>query len=163
MSAMALAATFGAVLVSGGVFGFFYAWSFTVMRGLGRTDPVAAIEAMQAVNASIVTGSFALIFFGTPAITAGGGGLAWLAGERAAAAWLGVATVAYMLGCFAVTVAANIPMNDALARLDARAEADPAAAWAAYAGPWTAWNHVRTAACGATLLAATLALWSWRG
>jgi uncharacterized membrane protein len=162
MPALALAATFAAVLVSGGVFGFFYAWSFTVMRGLGRTDPVGAIEAMQAINASIMTGWFALIFFGTPVITAAGAGLAWLAGERPAALWLVAAALAYLVGCFAVTVVVNVPMNDALAGLDARAEADPAAAWAAYAGRWTAWNHVRTAACGVTLLAAALALWSWR-
>jgi uncharacterized membrane protein len=52
-------------------------------------------------------------------------------------------------------------MNDALAELDPQSLGDPAAAWSAYAGPWTAWNHVRTAACGLALLCAATALWRW--
>ena len=51
-------------------------------------------------------------------------------------------------------------MNDALAQVDARAAAD---AGAAYAGPWNAWNHLRTAACGAAFLCSLAALWRWPG
>ena len=163
MTALATLLIFASILVAGAVFGFFYAWSITVMRGLTLTDGASAIAAMQSVNANIMTGPFALIFFGTPAATAAAALCAWLAGGRAAALWLVAATAAYLVGCFAVTVAANVPMNNALAALDARALPDPQAAWRDYAGPWAAWNHVRTVACGATLLATALALWSWRG
>jgi uncharacterized membrane protein len=76
---------------------------------------------------------------------------------------MAAATAIYLVGCFAVTVVVNVPMNEALTAIDARAVPDAGAAWRDYAGPWTAWNHVRTAACGATLLCAALALWRWEG
>ena len=63
---------FLAALLSGCVFGFFYSWSFTVMRGLSATDGASAIAAMQSVNANIMTGWFALtrlmasLLFGVP-------------------------------------------------------------------------------------------------
>jgi uncharacterized membrane protein len=154
---------FVAVLISGGVFGFFYTWSFVVMRGLSLTDAPAAIAAMQSVNANIVTGWFALIFFGTPVATAVAALATYAAGGRGAALWLLAATVIHLVGCFAVTALVNVPMNNALAQVDARSVADPQAAWSGYAGPWTAWNHLRTASCAATLLCAALALWRWPG
>jgi uncharacterized membrane protein len=154
---------FLAALLSGCVFGFFYSWSFTVMRGLSASDGASAIAAMQSVNASIMTGWFALIFFGTPVATAAASLAAYLGGDRAAALWMAAATALYLVGCFAVTVFANVPMNDALARMDAGALADAAAAWRDYAGPWTAWNHVRTAACAGGFLCALAALWRWPG
>ncbi len=150
-----------ALLVSGAVFGFFYAWSFTVMRGLGAAGGTAAITAMQAVNAGIMTPWFTLLFFGAPLASALAGIAAWLAGAGGAAGWLAAATGIYLAGCFAVTILANVPMNDALARLDAAALTDADAAWRRYARPWTAWNHVRTAACGLMLLATAFALLRW--
>lgn len=163
MQIVVIALLFLAVLISGAVFGFFYAWSFTVMRGLGAAGGAVAIPAMQAINASIMTPWFALLFFGTPVATAVAGIAAYLADGRAAAAWLGLATVLYLAGCFAVTIFVNVPMNEALARVDSGALTDAGAAWRDYDGPWTAWNHVRTAACGGTLLCATLALVRWPG
>jgi uncharacterized membrane protein len=163
MSALAPPLLFVAALLAGCVFGFFYAWSFTVIRGLTLADGASAIAVMQSVNANIMTGWFALIFFGTPVAIALAALAAWLGDERAAAAWLAAATVVYMVGCFAVTVVFNVPMNDALARADARAVADAGAAWTGYAGPWNAWNHVRTAACGGAFLCTLLAFWRWQG
>jgi uncharacterized membrane protein len=159
MPALALCLIFASILLAGGVFGFFYAWSVTMMRGLSLAEGVSAIGVMQSVNANIMTGWFALIFFGTPMVTATAALVAWLAGGRSAALWLVAATATYLLGCFAVTVIVNVPMNEALAELDPQRIGDPAAAWSAYSGPWTAWNHVRTAACGLTLLCAAAALW----
>jgi uncharacterized membrane protein len=163
MSALAPPLLFVAALIAGGVFGFFYAWSFTVIRGMSLSDGASAIAVMQSVNANIMTGWFALLFFGTPVATAVAAVAAWLGEGRGAAGWLAAATAIYMAGCFAVTVVFNVPMNDALATLDAGAVADPGAAWAGYAGPWNAWNHVRTAACGLTFLCTLAALWRWPG
>ena len=161
MSAVVPPLLFLAAVLSGCVFGFFYSWSFTVMRGLSATDGASAIAAMQSVNATIMTGWFALIFFGTPVATAAASIAAYVSGGRVAALWLAAATVVYLVGCFAVTIFANVPMNDALARLDARAIADPGTAWSDYAGRWTAWNHVRTAACAGGFLCALVGLWRW--
>ena len=38
---------------SGACFGFFFAWQSSTLRGLDMTDPATAIEAMQAMNASV--------------------------------------------------------------------------------------------------------------
>ena len=159
MPAITIVAVFVAGLLAGGVFGFFYAWSVTMMRGLTAGDPVSAIVSMNAVNATIMTGWFALLFFGAPIASAVAALLAWLAGNVPAAVWMAAAALLYLVGCFAVTIVVNVPMNDALARVDPRAIADAAAAWRDYAGPWTAWNHLRTAACGLAFLATLGGLW----
>ena len=163
MQALATLSVFVAALLAGGVFGFFYTWSVTVMRGLSATDGAAAIASMNAVNGTIMTAWFALLFFGAPIAAAAAAVLAWLGGGRATALCMAAAAVIYLVGCFAVTVIVNVPMNDALAQVDPRTIADPAAAWRDYAGPWTAWNHVRTAACGLAFAAALVGLRRWPG
>ena len=42
-----------ALLHSGAIFGFFYAWICSTMWGLDAADPNVAISAMQAMNASV--------------------------------------------------------------------------------------------------------------
>jgi uncharacterized membrane protein len=51
-----------------------------------------------------------------------------------------------------VTIACNVPRNDALAAVAADS-ADGAAVWSRYVPAWTAWNTVRTVAA---LVAAAL-------
>jgi len=46
----------------------------------------------------------------------------------------------YLLGCFGVTMAFNVPLNDQLAA------APTEALWHSYLRTWTMWNSVRTAA-----------------
>jgi uncharacterized membrane protein len=50
--------------------------------------------------------------------------------------------VLHVLGNVLVTMAFNVPRNDALARVDP-ASAPGAEVWASYLTGWTAWNHVR--------------------
>lgn len=59
-----------------------------------------------------------------------------------------LAGAALALVAFVVTMAFNVPLNS---RLDAKdpaglSSADGLREWQAYSIPWTAWNHVRTAA-----------------
>jgi uncharacterized membrane protein len=63
----------------------------------------------------------------------------------------------YLVGCFLVTMAFNVPRNEAL---DQVAQGDPNAAslWAIYLTSWTAWNHVRTIASLAAAAAFGIAL-----
>jgi uncharacterized membrane protein len=131
--------------------GLFFVFSVVVMPALDRVPATSAIATMQAVNRVIVNPLFLLVFLGT------GLGLAALSvvavvGETfSGPARLAVlaATATYLVGVFAVTGGANVPRNDALDLLDPAA-LHAAADWAAYAGPWTAWNHVRTVASIAT-------------
>ena len=52
-------------------------------------------------------------------------------------------SVAYLVGCFGVTVACNVPLNEQLAATDL---GQAAAFWPRYLELWTRWNHVRTIA-----------------
>ena len=62
-----------------------------------------------------------------------------------------------MVGVLGVTMAANVPRNNRLARLD---PADPGAAaeWDAYRREWTRFNHVRAVAGAAASAALIVAL-----
>ena len=55
-----------ATLWVGVMAGFFYAFSAVVMPGLSTADPAIAMEAMQAINASVRNIAFAVGFFGAP-------------------------------------------------------------------------------------------------
>jgi uncharacterized membrane protein len=57
-----------------------------------------------------------------------------------------------------VTVAFNVPLNDALASVKADAP-DAARLWADYGATWTLWNHVRTFAAVLAMASLTLSIY----
>ena len=63
----------------------------------------------------------------------------------------------YLFGCFGVTMTANVPRNDALAKLG---PGTPEAAmyWPSYVSEWTTWNHIRAVASAAAAISYLLAL-----
>ena len=67
--------------------------------------------------------------------------LAHLKGDRALLVWLVAALVLNLAG-FAVTVAANVPLNNRLASVDLGS--DLAVARAQFETAWVRWNLVRT-------------------
>jgi uncharacterized membrane protein len=160
MATMLTAALALGLLAAGWSAGFFWAWSFTVMPGFAAAAPEAAVAAMRAVNANIAGPGFAFVFFGPAALAALSAALAFAAGAGAAG-WAALAAAAvYAAGVVGVTFAANIPLNNALA---AASPAPGAAAevWRSFAEPWTAWNHLRTAAAALAFLATALAAVLW--
>jgi len=68
-----------------------------------------------------------------------------------------VGSLLYLVGAFGVTMAFNVPRNDALATVDP-ASAAGADLWAGYVRHWTGWNHIRTAASLAAAAWLTIAL-----
>lgn len=139
--------------IGGGLLaGLYFAFSAFIMTSLGRLDRTAGISAMNTINIEIVRSLFMPVFLGT---TVAGVLLAGLAlsrwGEPGALPML-LGGLLQVLGMFAVTVAFNVPLNNALAAVDP-ASAEGAALWARYLEEWTRWNHVRTlAGTGATAL-----------
>jgi uncharacterized membrane protein len=152
MQSLAVAVTFVALLLSGAIAGFFYAYSCSVMWGLDTSDPRAAIDAMQRINIVVRNAAFFPAFFGTPVVALAAAGL-WLSqGRRDVALLLALAAAIYLVGAFLTTLAVNVPMNEALGRTAIPTDAEAAAAiWRDYSAPWTRWNHVRTAASLAAL------------
>jgi uncharacterized membrane protein len=136
--------------------GLFLAFSTAVMPGLRRLAPDAGAAAMQQINRAILNPLFGVVFGGTALVC-----LVLALGApfsgRAGSAWLVGGALLYLAGSIVVTMAVNVPMNN---RLDA---ADPAAAaelWPGYLTRWTAWNHIRAAACTAATAALAIGLWS---
>lgn len=145
--------TLVSALGSGLIAGVFFAFSSFVMGALARLPADQGIAAMQSINRVVINPVFMLVFLGT-AVGCAAIGVASIAGAPLPGArCLLAGCAAYLLGTLLVTMAFNVPRNNALAALDP-AGADSAAFWRNYVSGWTAWNHVRmvAAAAAATLL-----------
>lgn len=150
---LALAAALGSGLVAG----VFYAFSTFVMRALARLAPAQGIAAMQSINVVVLNPWFLGAFLGTAALCVVALASALYRWGGDGTAWLLAGGVLYLAGSFAVTIRGNVPMNEALARVQP-GEATGAEFWRRYVAAWTRWNHVRTAASLLASLSFILAL-----
>ena len=149
--------TFAAAIGSGVVGGIFYAFSSFVMAALGSLPSAQGAGAMKVINVTVINPVFMLAFMGTAilCLMLAGASLTWWG--RPGGMLILAASLLYLLGCFGVTMAFNVPLNNQLA---AAAPAQEAALWSRYLDVWTAWNHVRTLASilSAILFTAALSL-----
>ncbi len=153
MPALLTAMSIASILFSGAIFGFFYAWVCSTMWGLDAADPRIAIAAMQAMNASVRNIVFAPAFFLTPAVAALTGVVAVSRRRRQAAGWFFAAAAIYLLLGLILTMAVNVPMNEALAREAVPDDIEAARrVWDAYSQPWQVWNTIRAVASGVSLV-----------
>lgn len=145
-------ATVGSALSAG----VFFAFSTFVMQALAEQPIASGIATMQSINITVFNPWFMVAFLGpavaclllllsTPWTWNQPGAIYWLAGS-----------LLYLVGSIGVTVAGNIPLNDALA-IVLPSSAEGTTLWAKYLTDWTFWNHVRTIA---SLLAAALLTFS---
>jgi uncharacterized membrane protein len=134
-----------AALGSGLVAGVFYAFSTFVMRALARLAPAQGIAAMKSINAVVINPWFLGVFIGTAALSLAAVASAISRWGSPGAAWLLAGGILYFAGSFVVTMRGNVPMNEALALVDAESAAG-VEYWQRYVAGWTRWNHVRTAA-----------------
>ncbi|MET7363072.1 anthrone oxygenase family protein [Streptomyces sp. NPDC005562] len=130
--------------------GVFVAFSTFVMKGLAALPPAQGIAAMNRINVAAVTPAFMAVFLGATGLCAVLAVVTFVLWPDEGTVELLLGSALYLFGAFGVTVVANIPRNDALAKVDAQS-AEGAAYWRSYVREWTAWNHVR----GAAALAAT--------
>ena len=138
---------------AGALFGFFYAWVCSTMWGLDAADPRVAIAAMQAMNASVRNLVFAPVFFGTPIILALTALVLWRSELGAAAIWFALAAAVVGVLAVGLTMAVNVPMNEALAEVSVPDDIDAAREiWMDYSPRWQFWNQMRTLATGVAVL-----------
>lgn len=71
--------------------GLFYAYSCSVVLGLGKLSDTEYLKAMQSINREILNPVFILLL---------------------------LATLAYLIGVFGVTIVGNVPLNDQLDKFD---------------------------------------------
>ncbi|MFK8034761.1 MAG: DUF1772 domain-containing protein [Hyphomicrobiales bacterium] len=147
MSPIIFALTQFSILAYALLGGVFLAFSDFIMRSLAHTSGVGGVEAMQVINREVFRWIFMILFLGMAAVSvfividriiniAGGPSMLILLGA-----------LVYLLGCFAVTVFFNVPMNEALARMDLTSKATKDYWTGVYLPRWTMWNTVRTIAC----------------
>lgn len=144
----------GTALACALVGGVLYAFSAFVMRGLADLPPLAGLAAMQSINRAALHPAVLSPLLLTAAACVGVG----VAGVRTGEPWAVVGAALYVVGTVLVTGVANVPRNEALARVDASAP-DAADRWRVYLRGWVVWNHVRTTAslaAGAALAAAVV-------
>jgi uncharacterized membrane protein len=152
---------FLSLMLSGAIFGFFYAWVCSTMWGLDAADPAVALQAMQAMNASVRNAVFAPAFFGTPVVLLITAGLAYAHASRTAALAFAAAGLIYLLGGMILTMAVNVPMNEALAAISVpKTTAEAQRIWQEYSRPWQFWNTVRACFSGVTLALTGFALFA---
>lgn len=141
------------LLLTAAIFGFFYAWVCSTMWGLDAADPAVAIHAMQAMNASVRNAVFFPAFFLTPVVLAATAVLLLRIGRQSAAIWFALAAGVYAVGGFGVTIAVNVPLNEALAQVVVQDSAEATGdIWRSYSERWQLWNQVRALASGVAVL-----------
>lgn len=133
-----------AALGCGLVGGIFFAFSTFIMKALKRLLPYQGIESMQAINIAVINIWFIAAFFGTALVclvlvissllNSGDGSLFLISGG-----------IIYLIGTILITIAANVPKNNKLEKVDSKS-VEGSALWTDYLKTWTFWNHVRTIA-----------------
>jgi uncharacterized membrane protein len=126
--------------------GLYFAFSTFIMRALGELGQAAGAAAMNAINSTILRSLFMPFFFGTTLTSLALAVAALFRWSEAGAGAMLAGGIVYVLGMFGVTMAFNVPLNNALAAVDTAAP-EAAQVWARYLRDWTFWNHVRTIAC----------------
>jgi uncharacterized membrane protein len=136
-----------AVLAYAVLGGVFLAFSDFIMRALSLTRGSGGVEAMQAINREVHRWVFMALFLGMAVVSLALVGWGAFAPGTSGGRTVTAAGLVYLLGCFAVTVVGNVPMNERLARLDRNDETTRAYWTDQYLPRWTTWNTVRTVAC----------------
>jgi uncharacterized membrane protein len=155
INGLLFALTFISALSCGLMAGVFFAFSAFVMNGLARLPAQQSIAAMQFINAAAFNPVFATAFCGTTAacvLLAVASRFMW---QKPAGIFHLAGGLLYLVGAILVTLVFNLPLNGALAAVDATS-ADGANLWAGYFTSWMVWNHVRTV--GALAAAASLSI-----
>ncbi|MGQ0531073.1 MAG: anthrone oxygenase family protein [Caulobacteraceae bacterium] len=134
-----------AALGSGLVAGFFFAFSAVVMASLKRLPAAHGIAVMNTINVVVLNPWFFGAFFGTALVCLALAALTLLTWSPPASLYVVAGAAIYLVGTTWVTMAFNVPLNNALAKIDADSD-EGAALWRRYLSVWTAWNHVRTVA-----------------
>jgi uncharacterized membrane protein len=142
----------------GVVGGVFFAFSTFVMKALNALPPPQGIAAMKSINVAVLNPLFLGVFLGTAVGCVALVISSMLGWEKPGAALVLAGGVLYLVGTLLVTIACNVPRNDALAALDPIG-AESAQFWTNYIRVWTAWNHVRTIAAIAASGLMMIALW----
>ena len=157
MSGVLFAATTVAALGCGLMAGVFFAFSAFVMDGLAGLASTRGMAAMQSINRAASTPPILTALFGTALVCIGLAVSALAKAGEGSVGWLVSGAGFCLVGAIGVTLARNVPMNEALARVDPE-RPEAAGHWKNYLRRWTVWNHVRGVAALAAAALLTVGL-----
>lgn len=143
--------TIASAVGSGLIAGAFFAFSAFIMKALGGLPAPQGMAAMQRINVDVINPWFMLAFMGSVLVGLVLGGWSLLNLKAPNAPWLLAGSLFYIIGCFGVTMAFNVPRNNALAIANP-ASPEGVALWSDYLRSWTSWNTVRTLASLAAMI-----------
>ncbi|TDE48440.1 DUF1772 domain-containing protein [Nonomuraea mesophila] len=129
-----------ALALHGALAGLYYTFSMSVMPGLNAIDTAQAEAAMRSINKKILNPWLFLVLLGSPVAAL----LAGLFADGPAALWFFAAAAVNFAGSFLVTMAINVPMNNAM-----NAGTMP---WKDFMRRWTPWNTFRAVASVVSLV-----------
>ena len=127
--------------------GVFLAFSDFIMRALAMTGGHGGVEAMQVINREVFRWVFMALFLGLAPVSVIIAAYGAFALTSPAGTLIMLAGLIYLIGCFGVTLFFNVPMNEALARMEMSRTSTRDYWLETYVPRWTFWNLVRTMAC----------------
>lgn len=145
MTTVLVACLAGAAIGSGLIAGIFFAFSTFIMTAFSRIPIEQGIAAMNSISVTIVRSPFMALFLPTALLCIVIAVLAVLNWRGGASLLMISGAAFYIFASFLSTIAFNVPMNDALAKVSGNGP-EAAGVWASYLKDWTWWNHVRTVA-----------------
>ena len=126
--------------------GLFYGYTYSVNLGLGKLSDREYIAAMNSINVQIINPLFMASFMGTLLLLPISAYLSYSPGMNIRFILLVSAALVYAIGVFGVTMFGNVPLNDALARLNAETASpkELSVYRAMFEGPWNFLHNIRT-------------------
>ncbi|MBT8264736.1 MAG: DUF1772 domain-containing protein [Muriicola sp.] len=134
------------IFITGLSAGLFYAWQVSVIPGTKQLSDKSYLEAMKSINRTILNPAFFIIFFGSLLFLLISTYLQYQEAVDITFSLLLGATVTYVLGTFAVTAFGNVPLNDALEKvnLSELSNSDLHDTREAYEKKWNQFHVIRT-------------------
>ena len=145
-----------AIIGTGLIAGTFFIFSVAIMAALRRLPGGEGMAAMQSINVVIQNPIFLGVFMGTALISLVLAVMSVLNWNSPTSYCVLIGAALYVIGSFVLTIAFNVPLNNALDAADATI-ASGQDVWQNYLTNWTFWNHIRTAASILSTAAFTLA------
>jgi uncharacterized membrane protein len=141
LSSIVLVAT---TVLTGLAAGVIALYAHTIMPGLKKTDDRTFVGAFQSIDRAIINPWFMVTFFGALILIGVACALHFGPDRRSMLPWLIAAFVLYLVTVI-ITMAVNVPLNDAIKAAGDPSHINVAQVRAAFnESKWAAWNYVRT-------------------
>lgn len=98
--------------------GLFYAWEVSVIPGTRKLNDTAYLQSMQSINRAILNPGFYLIFFGSLVMLVLNTYQQYQPGWSIELVLMVLALGFYLAGTFGITVMGNVPLNEALDKVE---------------------------------------------